>query len=222
MKTLTQLTLATVVASAVSSGVNAVPVYGFVTDLQLTLGATDLMAHPNSVFNGLTIDGDTETGLTLWGDMIAYTAGTYVGLSWNLSNGVRQGPNGSGGTIFYDGGIEISTSTDGVNYTYFDTTDAGYYNTNFLAGNDGHIAPVPIQTTAGLVVDDTGFITVGGLWDLAFFGAGFNNAAGKIHIFGDTAAVFMKVYVPIPGAAWLFGSSLLGLIGMRRQRKSAI
>lgn len=227
MKTITKLTLAAAVAAGVSTGASAASVYGQVTAIQIMLGSTDLMADPNSSFYGMDIGGDTLTGLTLTGDMVAYTAGTHIGLSWNLTDGVRQGVNGTGGTLFTGGTIAISTSTDGgIVYTPFDTIDVSVTNIPFLAGQDGHIIScggVPYsQCTQGFVIDDQGEGTLPGLWDQTIFGDGFDNAVGTLNLFGNTAGIFMQggaYYVPVPAAGWLFGSALLGLAGMRRGRK---
>lgn len=225
MKTLTKMMLAAAVAASVSAGANAVAVYGTVTAMQMTQGTTDFLSDPNASFSALTIGGDTVTGLTLTGDMVVYTAGTYLGLSWNLTDGMRQGVNGAGGTFFEGGYLEMTTSTDGINFIHFDTIYGGdYSNFDFLAGQDGQVAPVPSQTTAGLVVDDAGYGTLPGLWDLTYFGAGWNNSVGALYIGGNSAGFFMEgsiAPVPLPAVAWLFGSSLLGLAGIGRWRKAA-
>lgn len=224
MKHMTKLALAAAVATTVSAGANAVAVGSTITGVQMALGTTDLLASPGSV-NFLNIGGDTVTGLTMTADMTAFTAGTYVYIDMQLTDGIRQGVNGAGGTIFTGGAIYISTSTDGgVTVNPFDTVDASVTNIPFLAGVNGHIAPAPTQTTAGLVIDDAGYGTMPGLWDLVFFGSGFNNAAGALSLFGNQAGIFLEgeVYaLPVPAAAWLFGSSLLGLAGIGRKRKAA-
>lgn len=222
-----KLALAAAVAATVSAGANAVAVDSNITGMQMTLGTTDLLAAPGYV-TSIAIGGDTVTGLTMTGDMTAFTAGTYVYIDMQLTDGIRQGVNGAGGTIFTSGYIYISTSTDGgVTINPFDTVDASVTNLPFLAGDNGHIAPAPTQTTAGLVIDDAGYGTLPGLWDLVFFGSGFNNAAGKLALFGNASGIFLEgeVFaasaVPVPAAAWLFGSALLGLAGVGRKRKAA-
>lgn len=224
MKTMTRMTLAAAIAATVSTGANAVAVSGTVTAMQWAQNTQDLLDHPNATFNGLAIGGDTVTGLTLTGDMIMYSAATYIAVSWNLTDGMRQGVNGAGGTLFEGGTIAFTTSTDGgATYQPFFTWDASVTNIPFLSGQNGHLAPTPTQTTAGLVVDDLGYGTLPGLWDLNFFGAGWNNAAGIIVIGGNAAGLYMEgaiAPVPIPAAAWLFGSALLGLAGFRRGRQS--
>lgn len=225
MKIMTKMALAAAVAASVSNGANAIPVTGTVTGMQMTVGSSDLFGDPNAEFTPLAIGGDTVTGLTLSGDSVLYTGGTFIGLSWNLTDGIRQGVNGAGGTIFYGGNIAITTSTDGgATYNPFDTIDASMTAIPFLAGVDGPIAPAPTQTTAGLVVDDAGYGTLPGFWDLTFYGAGWNAAAGALTLFGNTGGIFMEgsvAPVPVPAAAWLFGSALLGLGCVKRRRKAA-
>ncbi len=193
-------------ASASSMGAYAIPVTGTITSLQMTLSTEDLMAPAEAEFNGLTIGGDTDTGLTITGNMVAFTAGTYVGIGWNLNNGMRQGVDGAGGVIFQGGSITISTSVDGVNFTPFDTVDVSTTNIPFLAGGNGAILPAPNQTTAGMVVNDAGYGTLPGLWDLAFFSPTFNNATGALSLFGQSAGIYMTGSIspfvaPPPGAA---------------------
>ncbi len=226
MNHMKKLVMASAVAAAatVSAGANAVAVTSDITGVQMALSTTDILLPPASI-NFWEIGGDTVTGLTMTADFIAFTAGTYVHIDMQLTDGMRQGANGSGGTIFEGGYIYISTSTDGVtNITPFDTVDASASNIPFLAGGNGHILPAPNQTTAGLVIDDSGNGTLPGLWDLAFFSPTFNNAAGALTLFGQTAGVFFEGTVspvPVPAAAWLFGSALLGLAGVGRRRAKA-
>lgn len=224
MKTMTKVILSAAVATSVSTGANAIAVSGTVTALQLAVSGSgfELMGGPQATFNGMTIGGDTVTGLTLSGDMVGYAAGTWIGISWNLTNGMRQGVNGAGGTIFEGGTISYTTSTDGgITYTPFDTLDASVTHLPFLAGDNGFMFPAPTQTTAGFVVDDAGYGTLPGLWDLVVLSPSFNNAVGTFTLFGQSVGVFMEgsvAPVPVPAAAWLFGSALLGLAGLKRKR----
>lgn len=225
MKTITKMTMAAAVAASVSTAANAVPVsmYQQVTDMQIVLGSSNLLAPPGSV-SYMDIGGDTVTGITLTGLTTGYVANTYVSLEWNLTDGIRQGVNGAGGTVFEGGYLYVSTSTDGgATYIPFDTVDASVTNIPFLSGQDGHYYPAPTQTTGGLVIDDSGYITTQGLWDLAFYGSGWNAAVASVTLFGQSFGVFMEVSdVPVPAAAWLFGSALLGLAGLGRKTSRVI
>jgi hypothetical protein len=62
------------------------------------------------------------------------------------------------------------------------------------------------------IIDETGFSTVE-IVELS--GADYD----QHHIWGDSFTVGVSA-VPIPAAAWLFGSSLLGLMGMARRKKA--
>lgn len=222
MKTLIKTTLAAAVATSISTSANAIAVSGKVTAMQSFFShGIEILGEPQSTFNGMTIGGDTVTGLTLSGDMVGYTAGAWISISWNLTNGMRQGVNGAGGTIFEGGTISYATSTDGgVTYMPFDTIDASVTHLPFLAGDNGFLFDAPSQTTAGFVVDDAGYGTLPGLWDGVLFSESFNNAVGTITLFEIRNGIFMEGYVapvPVPAAAWLFGSALLGLVGARRR-----
>ncbi len=217
----TKLTLAAAVAMGISNGANAIHVSATVTELQIYLGLVDIMAEPESSFSGMIIGGDTDAsiGLTLEGDMVAFVSDTYLGMSWDLTNGIRQGVNGSGGTSFQGGTISISTSTDGVIYSAYQTIDASVTSIDFLAGEDGHLLAAPSQTTAGLIVNDSGGITFPGLWGGDVLGSGFNNAVGTMNLFSNSAGIFMEgTQVPLPAAAWMFASALFGLAGLGRRR----
>lgn len=222
MKPMTQLALAAAVATTLSTGANAVAITSNITDFQFVIGTVNIL-DPIGV-NWMDIGGDTVAGVTLTGELTLYTAGTHVYLDWQLTDGMRQGLNGAGGTIFEGGYIYLSTSTDrGATVTPFDTVDVSVTNMPFLADMNGHIAPAPTQTTAGLVIDDSGNGVLPGLWDLQFFGSGFNNAAALTLLVGSSSALFLEGTVspvPVPAAAWLFGSALLGLAGMARRRKT--
>lgn len=226
MQSIPKLTLAAAVAAGISAGANAVAVHGNVSEMQLFIVNEDILAPASASFSGMTIGGDTVTGLTLTGDMIGYSTAAYIGLSWNLTDGMRQGVNGAGGTSFQGGTIEVSASTDGgTSWFYIETIDASVTAVDFLAGQPGHFVADPaVQTTAGLVVDDAGYGTLPGLWDLIIFSDGWDSAAGQLYMFDQTWGIFMEgsvAPVPVPAAAWLFGSALLGLAGMRRRPKAA-
>ncbi len=212
-------------ATTFSSAGSAYPIISDVTGVQLLFGTNDLLDEPESRINNFQIGGDTVTGVTIEADLVAYTTGTLVYIDMQLTDGLRQGVNGSGGTVFTGGQIFISTSSDGgTTITPFDTIDASVTNIPFLAGADGHLAPTFPQTTAGLVIEDDADNSLPGLWDMQVFGENWDGSVGSIELFGQDLALYIEGQigwgseVPVPAAAWLFGSALLGLGGLGRSR----
>ena len=51
--------------------------------------------------------------------------------------------------------------------------------------------------------------------------SGFGNVDYQLHLEGSVAAGGGGPVIPIPAAVWLFGSGLLGLVGVARRRKAA-
>jgi hypothetical protein len=171
-------------------------------------------------------DGVPENIDITFSGTASFTSGPAVRLDFNLRSTQYipgQGVVMSGGTIL------IETDT-GNGFTEYSTVEAALEPLEFLSGLDGHLQPVPIQTTAGLKLE--GFvpqqtvnnaIDLPGLWDAGFNGTNFNNAVSAVNLFGNQAGLFLEgeivmVPVPVPAAAWLFGSALLGLVGMGRGR----
>ena len=62
---------------------------------------------------------------------------------------------------------------------------------------------------------DTSNYTIDGAFHVA--GAGFTSVGYTVHL---TGAVAEPSAIPVPAAAWLFGSGLVGLAGIARRRKS--
>jgi hypothetical protein len=232
-----KLLLAAAIAATVSTGAQAVGVTSNVTGSQLFLGFDDTLSSTlsdgSSAGGNFNIGGDTVTGLTFSGNA-TFASGPDVQITFALTDGARQGVNGAGGTVFSGGTITIATQTPGtvgfLPYAVVDASDADGQgigtNINFLSGVDGHLGQGG-QSTAGLVVDDAGNGTLGGLWDGQFFGAGFSNAASSVNLFSNSAGFFLEgtisaapSAVPVPAAAWLFGSALVGLAGKIRQQKN--
>jgi hypothetical protein len=78
---------------------------------------------------------------------------------------------------------------------------------NITGGSVTIDAKVPTGTLGNLTIDATA-----GTWAFEIFG---NDVAQGTGAFEAVAAV------PVPAAAWLFGSALLGLVGVGRRRKLA-
>jgi hypothetical protein len=193
---LKKLLLAAAVAATVSTGAQAVGVSSNVTGAQLFSSFNDVLST-GGVTSPFTIGGDTVTGLTFGGQGV-FNVGQDIRITFDLFDGVRQGVNGAGGTIFNGGTINIETDT-GYGFSPYNTIDAADPSStiDFLAGGDGHLQPVPTQTKSGLVVDDAGNGTLGGLWDGQFNGTGFNNETATINLLGNSFGLYLEGSVSV-------------------------
>ena len=128
------------------------------------------------------------------------------------------------------------------------TLNSGYFDVTVGGSNPADLADLsqtPLNFTKGSVVNaapafvNPGFvIDQGGALDgspivigMPGFDTGFGlgeNAVGELNLFGFSADTYMGgtltmevAAVPVPAAAWLFGSAIVGLAGIGRKRKAA-
>lgn len=231
-----KLLIATAVAASMATGAQAA-VYNVtsnITGLNLyAFGNQDLMtAEAPGYFTGLAFGGTAtdaddngsidSSALTLGGEVGFTAAGLNIRLTFNLNNG---GYTPGSGVTFAGGTVQVDVQTTN-GYVPYSTIDASTTNLPFLAGQPGHWADTyPAQTTAGLLLAP-GTSALPGLWDGVAESAGFNNAVSALTLLGTTSGMFMDgtitvAPVPVPGAAWLFGSAVIGLAGAARKRKTA-
>jgi hypothetical protein len=127
----------------------------------------------------------------------------------------------------------ISAINNGLNP--LDTLDSSYCTTsgdcampasNFLDGGQYSLGSVPIATTAFNTMGQTGFGTTLSQLSLGtddgIGGSPADNGpfSGTNFNFDFTSLTVTAVpEVPVPAAAWLFGSGLVGLIGVARRKK---
>ena len=120
---------------------------------------------------------------------------------------------------------DTSTSLD-IGTAYFKT---GWWNSIDLSDSDysdgqlgikifklsGTLLSSYTDTDTGLFADlfDTGY---------NYYVVGFGDGAGNVNFedFDDLVVAVRADAVPIPGAVWLLGSGLLGLVGIRRRKKA--
>jgi len=144
-----------------------------------------------------------------------------TGLVTLSAQGILQSGTAFGFTIFK--GVDTATS-----YNHHGAWNAG----NNSAGITS--ASRPYTTAGGLPISDIVAYSVGGASSSNLNTISFNAEAGQIYsIFvggyrngdwGDTTDGYKLTVsqVPVPGAVWLFGSAMAGLIGFgRRKSKSA-
>jgi hypothetical protein len=98
-------------------------------------------------------------------------------------------------------GFPLGVSSGTYNHL-FDLTDTSSYNSSFVTANGGTATGAEAALAAGLADE------------LAYFNIHTSAVPGG-EIRGFLTAV------PIPAAAWLFGTGLLGLIGIVRRKKAA-
>lgn len=234
-----KLLIATAVAASMATGAQAA-VYNVssnITGLNLyAFGDVELMSaeapgyYTGLAFGGTATDADDNgtidsSDLTLVGEVGFTAAGLNVRLTFDLNSGnyvVGSGVNFTGGTIT----VDVHTGED---WAPFSVVDASETNLPFFANQPGHWSDeYPAQTTAGLLLAP-GLNLLPGLWDGVPGSAGFDNAVSALSLLGATAGMYIDgtvtlsevSEVPVPGAAWLMGSALVGLAGAARKRKNA-
>ena len=160
------------------------------------LGATGSEMHNASVTGSI---GD--------GAWAVSPTATFFGALWTAHSGTTFGP----GSYTFD-------TVEGASYTNV-TVGAGQVGGHILFDWNGtfDIDVVNVWDVAGdtytstdVVADQNG---VDGILGLKMIDGPFSNNSAN---FNFTAAA-----VPVPAAVWLFGSGLLGLVGVARRKKSA-
>jgi hypothetical protein len=170
------------------------------TDLGNSVDGTDWSTDPETTAGRIT---DTSAATSVLGD----TAGAYIDLAFDVS--ITDGA-GDDLKLFFVGG----------NGHDFDVTIGGVTNSYSLASNEnatGFFDPAyPTDPIIALALDLSSF---SGLTGSSFseirltIGDGFTTPSAV------TSFVGTYNVVPVPAAVWLFGSGLIGLVGLARRRK---
>jgi len=242
-----KLLLATAIAASVATGAHAATTYDVssnITGLQLWLGSNNLLtAEPGGYFSGVQFGGTAydanddgiidNSNVTMTGEVGFTAAGKPIKLTFNLSGGNYAAGSG---TTFSSGNVDVQLYTnlntgydpanDDFEWIPFSTIDASTTNLPFLAGQVGHLGT---NSTAGLQLAP-GTHALPGLWDGQDPGVGIDNAVAALTLLGNSSGMFLDgsttltaqaaPAVPVPAAAWLFGSAMAGLVGVGRKRKT--
>ncbi len=216
-------TMCACILSLVISSTNAavLPLEG---RLPATPGGTDYQAYYDPNLD-ITWAADANiVGTGKWEDQVALVAGLNIGgvTGWRLPsmdvNGdgtvVECGVGGGGvtgcsdnemGYLFWEEGIQGYIAN--TNYTFFGGAPEPFTNIlPFQYWSSTEVMPDPFDVFSAWIYrfDDAN----------QFEGLdGDTSSAWAVHS-GDVSAV------PVPAAVWLFGSGLLGLVGMARRKKT--
>lgn len=163
------------------------------------------------VMGGAYIGGDTTSALKTAGNVLIATTGTAGTVTTVLSTSLLGGIPGDVSSDIQGLNLGTFDSSHGVTNAYPGST--GTPNANLQLYGNG----VAQATTLGSTVSFYGLTGNGTQKNdaLAYLLGTFSFNGTTLSFSGETAAV------PIPAAAWLFGSGLLGLLGISRRRRDA-
>lgn len=208
-----------------------------ITNAQVWIGSTEhVVGNPYGFsgpgFGGTVRDGNLDgdfldavdtMNLTFTGVLSFSAGGTDVRMTYNLADAV----NSINGVEFTSGSVFVEALLDGdTEYTAYDDTAAPFELGNYFLGNqDGHLPSCEAEfnfCTAGIQLA-TGTNALPGFWNGVITSDTRNSAVGTAVIFGNTAGIYLEgslsvTPVPAPAAFWLFGSALLGFVGLKRRR----
>ena len=190
--------------------------------LPLTPGGTDFQAAYDTVLDITWLTDADLSGLFNWDNQAGWARGldtaNYLGVDgWRLAS---MDVNGDTAVVDCNGATELACRDNELGYMFYQNMDGDLFDDK--RGN---------QTVDGVLLTDVqSFYWSGtefapdpaGAWRF-LFGLGrlrqdlsdkFNDGYGWAVRAGDVSAV------PVPAAVWLFGSGLIGLLGLARRKKA--
>lgn len=141
-----------------------------------------------------------------------------IGVTFNVDGVV------DGNTVFIDG--FFATMTFG---TLTDIRSAGFFQNDLVVLPNNSIVPLTFSDTLTVFNNDTLFLgmgidarTVGTLLlDFSNTTSVFFDLPNGVSLMSETGIEFTGPVIPVPAAFWLFGSGLLGIIGIATRKKTA-
>ncbi len=175
---------------------------------------------PGSYTFDVTLGGGNPEVGTLSATVGAGQIGMHMLFDWNSNNNIDVFVVATPGTMFGTG-LVYSTQTNKSGAFKCDSSFTGTIVKNCLFdggpyGGLGQPAPSTVWMLASGDPDGDGVngipMAAGG--PFAGFNANFNASMGGIADVSD-------IPIPVPAAVWLFGSGLIGLVGIARRKKNA-
>lgn len=196
------------------SGMNGIDVA--FNGLYPTVSGLDGGLYVNSSGN-ISIINDIGGEMDVANGTFVYVEGPYLGQTSLYSN--------VGGTLQLIAGVGDTTPDGTGNFTFFDNLAVDGDEVAFTAVEDN--VNGNIFRYAGGTLDEV--ISIGDLLDgktvayLEMWDAGLDAGAiaFKVDFDDGSSGVYLAEAVPIPSAIWLFGSGLLGLIGIAKRKRAA-
>ena len=208
--------------------------------LDFTLGTSGVTACTygttppcnNKAYNLTDIVGSYFSMDTNGDGIVAPTEKTPIGSFNGLHFGTAQGASGShSNTVNGSESPNIDAAWNffgntGMHQTNSPTTDNGDGTINLDWSVTWNGLPnIPLNATSATTIvcdttscSDSSNYTIDGAFHVA--GAGFTTVGYTVHLEGHVSNP--TTTVPVPAAAWLFGSGLMGLAGVARRRKSKV
>jgi len=191
---------------------------------KITIGLVLLMVSGAS--HSATMTSATFTIYEDTGQIVPFDTSPVASVTGSIGAGVWS--ISSIPTFLGSPSIAHSGTTFGPGTYAIDTIEGGIYNITVGAGQlGGHILWDWSVTTDIDIVNVWNVSTVGGVTTYASTDIDGDGILGIGFIDGPFASApfsanfDFSTAVPIPAAAWLFGSGLLGLMGIARRKKSA-
>jgi len=232
-----------VVASGASTLAHAASVSGQGT-WETTLQGRDLdgnlstfEAYYDTALNITWLANANYAGTTMsWTTAIAWAAGLdpYGSeiIGWRLPTVTDTGTPGC--DLFYTGtdcGYNVNTATGEMAHMFYTTLgDKAYYDTSGVGPQEGwgltntgpfsNVQSYYYWSATEYAPDTT--IAWGFAWggfDTDFGSQGYADKSDSLYAWAVHSGDVGAAVVPVPAAVWLFGSGLLGLVGMSRKRR---
>ena len=166
--------------------------------------------------NGNGVEASEKTGIGSLNGIVIGSVQAAGGSHPGSINGTES-PNIDNPWTFF-GGTGMHQTTSAVTDNGDGTVDMSGWNVTWNG-----IASIPVVATSPTTLacstsacSDTNTYTIDGAFHVA--GAGFTTVAYYLHLEGGISDAAV---IPVPAAVWLFGSGLLGLVGVARRRKSS-